>query len=250
MRFDGFAAGLNLRIIAPPGTEAPAGTLIHDSSRRRRLINITQLARGTCYRNEGALPESALQPDGRHDEPYDNDSWIVVSTTPGEERVIASIRLTPIADPLNPGTLRLQKFLQRIDPSISPMAEAAICRHLERAAADGAKCVLEAGGWFSEPDAVSAPFGVILCAWGFGEVAGGARYVALATSRNNSGAMLIKMGAYYLEHDGKPLRDIYDPYYNCPMSLLGFDSWRIHDRHRQFRDLVVSEFAQIQVVAD
>jgi hypothetical protein len=94
---------------------------------------------------------------------------------------------------------------------------------------------LEMGGWaLNEALRHSTEAArLVMGAFAFGQLIGGAVGIATATIRNHSATMLRRIGGRALVHAGTGLPVYFDPQYRCEMELLRFDSASYAIRYRR-----------------
>jgi len=227
MRFtreSGASSGRDIVLLAPPGHRSPLNHTIQDPSRHACLLAQTQRLRGRIYLEDGAIKPHQLTPDGRHVQPADAMSWHFL-VLDHEDRVKACIRYFAHSSQVSFGELNVtqairsqaQEFRNDVRDAIEAKLACASRRDVD---------YVEMGAWAISEDVrcTSEALRLVLSAFAFAELSGGALGLSCATARHHSSSILKRLGGMPLTTRGREVQPYYDSNYGCEMQLLSFDS--------------------------
>lgn len=221
---DLLAGGFNRRLLLAPSSALPSShlfqTWINDPCTHQARLSEMQRLRGEIYLEEGAIDESALDSDGRHVLPGDEQSWHILALDESG-RILGCIRSLPCCPSVRFSDLAVRE---------TPLATCEVWGHrlrlavefeLERARAMAVD-FFEIGGWAlaKQIRCTRAALHTALSAYALAQILGGGVGVALATVRNQSASILKRIGGQSL--GGSP--PYFDPRYGCHMEALTFNS--------------------------
>lgn len=225
---------ITLTVVAPSMANIPEGlNAIADQGLYGDLIDEIERFRGLIYVQDNAIPASALDEKGRHHSEYDYEAWHLVlrdrqQALWGAIRVgvhLQTVRATQLED------LQIDKFLSRLPSEVKePLVtavQAFICNSRSLY-----PTFFEPGGWAIAEDGRKGALAPVLAGsiWSLARAVGGGTGVAAATTRHQSAGILKKMGGFEIFFDGSPVPPFYDPYHDCYMELVGFDSTSLNSR--------------------
>jgi hypothetical protein len=212
-----------------------------------KLLTDMQRLRGRVYLQDGAIEDSALTPDGRHQSDCDESSWhLLALNTAG--RVLGCMRyfrpqLTRF-DALNIRRAALAK-----SRTWCPQLYTSI--RSEIAAARRARfSYIEIGGWAltEELRGTTEALRAVLATYAWAQHIGGAIGIATATERNGSRMILRRLGGRPFESEGEELPPYEDHHYRCKMELLRFDSREPNPKYSTLVDSMREQIPKIAVV--
>lgn len=217
-----------LVVLAPPQATLP-GTLENVAfapGRHRKLLNELQRLRGSVYLRDGALRESQLTSDGRHETPEDEKSWHLL-VTDDQGSVAGCIWYLEHEDRPALEELRVRECPLVHQDEWRDKLRSAVESETARAQRE-AIAYAEVGGWAVEcrTRCLSAGLLLVLGTYSLSQLVGGALVIATATVRHSSAKILRRLGGSHLEADGCAVPSYYDPRYDCEMELLRFDTRR------------------------
>jgi hypothetical protein len=242
------AAG-RLVILAPSDLPFPRSLehVIADSRRHTNLLHHLQRLRGSVYAEEGAIRQTQLTSDGRHEMADDLRAWHLL-TLDDEHRISGCIsyREHDGRPPLE--QLRAGRTPLAVEPRWKDRVRAAV--DAETARAEGENIAYaEVGGWAVAKNAHFADcLLLILGTYSLSQLVGGALVIATATVRHSSAKILSRMGGAPLVGDGVVIPRYFDPQYNCEMELLRFDTRQPGPKFVRLVDTLRSEFSKITMV--
>ncbi|HLJ97379.1 MAG TPA: hypothetical protein VKU02_29740 [Gemmataceae bacterium] len=224
-----------LRALAPAWETVPSEfrNVRSDRELHRSMLAQIQMLRGAVYRQDGAISASDLDAQGRHCQPIDDQSWHLVLQD-ADRRMLACLGLTLHPVGVQYRDLALKGVVGRMAPEIAPRFTTAIEAVIEQARKESLQFV-EAGGWALDQKhrrSYRAPLLACAC-WSTGQLIGQALAVATATKRNHSAEILRRLGGYPLGEEEPESQSFFDPYYQCEMEILGFDSRRPDPRYAE-----------------
>jgi len=119
------------------------------------------------------------------------------------------------------------------DSDLGTAYRIAVERELVRARREGLRFG-EVGGWAVDAKLRNSTesIRILLAMYGLLELLGGCLGVATATWRHQSAAILRRIGLSALESDGMELPPYFEPFYDCQMELLRFDSRHPNARYQ------------------
>ena len=182
-----------------------------------------QRFRGSIYAADGAVPSSSLTADGRHRAPGDEEAWHLISLgSKGEVR--ACLRFLEETNATGVDSL-LVRHASALDSDLGPAYRNAVENEMMRARKQGLRFG-EVGGWAVEERLrnTTESIRILLAMYGLLEILGGCVGVATATWRHSSAGILRRIGLQALEADSGELPPYFEPFYDCKMELLRFDS--------------------------
>src|ERR1019366_6402395 len=213
-------------LLAPangPGTHFP-----HNQKFAPRLhttlLSEMQGLRGRIYLADGALSGADLDSRGRHIQAADAKSWhLLIINALG--RVIGCTRLRRHSTPVLWGQLGIRQAPIAQSDEWGTRFRASIDAELDAACWAGFSYV-EVGGWAlaKEIRGTFMALKTVLATFAWSQLLGGALGVTTATERNESAAILRRLGGRPLAWDGVELPPYYDRRYRCQMEVLRFDS--------------------------
>jgi hypothetical protein len=207
-----------------------------DPSLHQRLLSDAQKLRGRVYLEDGAIQASQLSADGRHAQAADRKSWHLL-TLDDKGRVAACTRYMPHANTVS---------FSELTVSTSGMAQSEDWGRAFRSAIEAElglarkrQCsYVEMGGWVISESlrCTTEAVRMVLTAYGLAKMFGGALGISTVTTRHSSSSILRRIGGGSLLSRGAELPPYFDPYYNCEMEILRFDSERPSPRYRTWID--------------
>lgn len=219
-----------------------------DPERYSRLLSDMQRLRGTIYLKDGAIPPTALGPDGCHRQPADRSSWHILSLSP-DGRIKGTVRCLLHTNPFS---------YDRLGVSTSALARSAewgsvFRRAVERELAiaeSSSLAYFEVGGWALSEDVrcTSEALRIALSTYGLGQIFGGALGISTATTRHHSASILRKLGGRPLALGSTVLPGYFEPKYGCQMEILRFDSWAPNPRFVNYIDELRAQLAGAPVI--
>jgi hypothetical protein len=195
-----------------------------------KIFKAMQRFRGASYLADGALRPHNLTADGRHCQPVDADSWhLLVHDDYGS--LVSCARYYPIPDPQFEATAAAKTALANA-PHWRTKVRGAVEASIRRARERGANFA-ELGGWCVARSSrfTSHALRSVLCMYALGEVLGGTIGFSTATTRHSSSSILQRLGAQKADWNGECLPSYFDPFFDCDMELLQFDSLRPSPRY-------------------
>jgi hypothetical protein len=183
-----------------------------------------QRLRGNTYLNDGAIAGWQLLPDGRHEQPIDNESWHILGLD-AQGNVCGCVRYHPQPNTVSFRELGVQESALASSPWWGGLLRVAIEKELAAARLEQVGYV-EVGGWAISEDRRCSPeaLRLALATYALAQLLGGCRGITTATVRHHSSTILRKIGGRSLEVKGTELPPYYDPRYACQMEILQFDS--------------------------
>jgi hypothetical protein len=237
-------------LLAPIGV-TPRGGFRHlegAPQRRDELMADMQRLRGRIYLSDGAISRDELTVDGRHIQPFDEQSWhlLVLSANgrvQGCTRYLQHHASTPYS------RLRVRTAaLAESERWKEPMRRA-VEKELEVARLNGFSYV-EVGGWALDESLRGSADALrsVLFTYAWSQVIGGCLGLSTATHRNGSASILRRIGGRPLEWDGAEVPPYYDPHYKCEMEVLRFDSRAPSAKYQHVIDEMRSQIPMVPVV--
>jgi hypothetical protein len=225
---------VNLTIIAPSAEKIPdcLPHYIPDEGLRRKLVDEVQRFRGRIFVQDNSLPASALDAQGRHNMPYDDEAWHLL-VWDRYQNVCGAMRVGIHLQkhrPVRLEDLQISKFLAHLPTATRSLVEGAARAYLRRIRSPSP--FFEPGGWVIAENARKSTLASVLAAavWSLGRAVGGSAGLSMATMKNNSASILKKMGGFELFSRGVPLAPFFDPYHGSQMELIGFDPSYLNPR--------------------
>jgi hypothetical protein len=219
--------GATLSVVPPLAPDVADDVWRHlpGGSRHLEQIERIQKFRGGVYVRDGAIPDAALDPDGRHISPLDYQSWHAIICD-RDDHLIGCGRIALYANSTPWDEFRFAPCLARMDAALAADYRAALDACRAAAKRDGLR-LAEQGGW-----AVAEPFrahsGSILfplAGWALTQLVGPARSFGTTTTRHGASRILRRLGfAPLAGPDGRELPPYFDRYHDCAMEIMTFDS--------------------------
>ena len=216
--------------------------LRYDPRGFNRILRDLQRLRGRVYLRDGAIGREDLSADGRHESPIDPLSWHIV-TLDQRGAVVACARFHVCGPSTRYEDLGVSRSSMAKSPKWGRYLRSAVESVVRRVRATRSHFV-EAGGWALDESVrhSTEALRIVLGAFAWSELIGGATCVTTATFRNHSAEILQKIG-------GRPMRDkemelprYFDPQYDCDMQILTFETGRYAPR---FRDAVLQRTEEL-----
>lgn len=241
-----------LILLAPANEQVPScfgRTRLNFDEHRDRLREL-QRFRGQIYHDDGAIPSSLLQSDGRHEQPLDRESWHLL-TVDHNGGVSGCARYRHYENP--------PSHFQELSIRNAAIAK---CRHsgwklrgaveseLQQARERGL-AFAEVGGWAigGQRRCTSDALRIALSTFALAQLLGGCLGVTTATVRHRSSAILRRIGGRSLAADGEEFAAYFDPQYQCYMEMLRFDSNQPPEEFRTLVNRLRSHLSRATVVA-
>jgi hypothetical protein len=217
-----------LIFLAPPGTK-PSRSFhkpVRDYSRFESLKASMQKLRGRVYLDDGAITKAELSSDGRHILGADDHCWHLLSVGEDNE-VVGCMRIQQHRSGTRFDDLRISESPLSISDLWGGRLRAAVEQDLREAAASGFSYA-EVGGWaMAEKVRCTAEcLRSVLAVYAWSRLVGGALGVSTATERNGSASILRRLGGSPMRWANTEIPAYYDPYYDCRMLTLRYDSRR------------------------
>jgi len=218
-------------------------------TRHRRLLAAAQRLRGRTYLDLGALDPSQLSRDGRHVHSDDDRSWHLV-TVDETGQVAACLRYLA-----HPGDVPFSK----LTISHSSLAKSDQWGHKLRSAVEqeliearrrGASYV-EMGGWAiaQELRCTTEALRMIVTAYAFAELSGGALGITNANLESCSASILQRIGGRRLAANGEDLPFyLEDEYQSVKVEILRFDSSGPNPRYQRWMDECQAQLRDVPVI--
>ncbi len=237
-------------LLAPanePLSRFPGG-VNHSPDLHSHLLGELQRLRGRIYLADGAVQPGDLDPWERHIQTSDSKSWHLLTLgTLG--RVIGCTRFRRHSAPVawtqlgvrNAAIARSDEWGLKFRTSVD--AELAAAR---RAGFN----YVEVGGWAlsREIRATSMALKTVLATYAWSDLMGGALGITTATQRNDSAAILKRIGGRPLVCNGEELPAYFDERYQCQMEVLRFDSRELSPRYRSMLNEVREQIIMAPVI--
>lgn len=245
------SAEQRLAWLTPQHAEVPTvfNNVTVDPGWHRDLLAELQRLRGSIYFQDGALDESKLSDDGRHQTPEDERSWHLVMLD-ASGRITACVWYLLHDQSVTPECLRVQSSALARDPEWSGILSGALHRKLATLRASD-MVFIEIGGWAVAEPSRRTTEGLLLALAGFslGRLLGGAFGLTTATVRHCSSTILRRIGGAPLKVNGIMIPKYYDPEFDCEMELLGFDSRFPGPQYLGVIDALRMRLANVPVIA-
>ena len=212
------------------------------------LLSEMQRLRGRVYLAEGALAAGDLDPWERHVHAADSRSWHLL-TLGSMGRVIGCTRLRRHSSPVSWGQLSIRR---------APIAQSDEWRFKFRASIDAELAAarqagfsyIEVGGWAlaKEIRGTFMALKTVLATYAWAQLVGGALGITTATERNESAAILRRLGGRPLVWDGRELPSYYDDRYRCRMEVLRFDSREANPKYAAMLEELRQQVSRAPVI--
>lgn len=226
---------VNLTVVAPTAAHIPAWlkNVLADEEVYTDTIDDIQRFRGYVYVQDKAIPSSALDEQGRHNSEYDYYAWHIILRDRRQE-LCGAIRVGVVPYEEGgkpPDTLQILQYLARLPSERKDPMEEAVRQFLNTCHTLQPN-ICEPGAWAVAEDVRKGRLAPVLAAsiWSLLRAVGGAAGVATATTRHQSADILRKMGGFELFRNGEALPPFYDPFHNCLIEIVGFDSGYLNPR--------------------
>jgi hypothetical protein len=221
-----------LRLLPPRQARLPValGHWQTSDSEQEEILGQIQRLRGAVYVQDGAIPAHALDASGRHIQEVDDRSWHSYLVD-ARGTISGCIRVMPHAGHPRPKELHVADLCRRMEPATAVRHCAALQVFVDQARHAGLG-VVEAGGTVVHPQSRngSAALVLILACWSVSRLLGKPFALAAATVRHNAAEILLRTGGGALQDQAGELGGFFDPYYNCEMKIIAFDS-RVQTRY-------------------
>jgi hypothetical protein len=197
------------------------------------MVHEIQRFRGSIYLEDGTIPASALDAQGRHRTPLDYNSWHFVLMNQGT-RIAGCMRATLHTSSSPVSNLKLHEVISRMSDEQGKRYGAAVQSFLGEAFESSCN-VIEAGGWAVRKELRNsriAPVLALAC-WSLGRLLGNSRMIGFAGRCNHSAEILRRLGGFPLTYHGAELGAFYDEHHQCEGEFLGFDCWQVPEVYEQ-----------------
>lgn len=237
-------------LLLAPGDEpiGPlAGDVTYSQDLHSHLVGEVQRLRGRIYLADGAVTIGDLDPWERHVQNADRTSWHLL-TLGSLGRVIGCTRFRRHSTPVW-GQLAVRKAPIAQSDEWGFRFRMAVDAELATARRAGFAYV-EVGGWAlaREIRGTTMALKTVLATYAWSDLLGGALGITTATQRNDSAAILRRLGGRPLACDGEEVPAYYDDRYGCRMEVLRFDSREPNPRYRAMLDEVREQIATAAVI--
>jgi hypothetical protein len=215
-----------LGVVAPQSGKLPStfANVCPDAELHAALIDEVQRFRGRIYLADGAIPAAALDEQGRHRTPVDRESWHVILLDESAG-LCGCMRAIPHPGKGQRSELYMREAIARLGEGAGRYAGA--LKAFLANAHGVCRGVLEGGGWAvaeGSRNSTCVPI-LALASWSLAQVLGGCMGLSLAARRNQSAAILRRLGGFPLGDEQGPLPGFYDAYHRGELELLGFDCY-------------------------
>ena len=224
------------------------GGLTFSRSLHSHLLSEMQRLRGRIYLADGALAAGDLDPWERHVHAADSRSWHLL-TLGSLGRVIGCTRLRRHSIPVSWGQLGIGHTPIAQSDEWGLKFRASIDAELTAAEWAGFSYV-EVGGWAlaKEVRGTFMALKTVLATYAWSQLLGGALGITTATERNDSAAILRRLGGRPLAWDGVELPPYYDDRYRCQMEVLRFDSRETNPKYSVMLEEIREQLAKAPVI--
>ncbi len=212
------------------------------------LLSELQRLRGRIYLADGAVGIGDLDPWERHVQSLDSRSWHLLTLgTLG--RVVGCTRFRRHSVPVSWTQLAIHQAPIAHSDEWGFRFRTSVDAELAAARRAGFAYV-EVGGWAlaREIRGTTMALKTVLATYAWSEMLGGALGITTATQRNESAAILRRMGGRPLACEGVELPPYFDHRYGCKMEVLRFDSRRPNPRYQPMLDEVREHIAMAPVI--
>jgi 3-hydroxymyristoyl/3-hydroxydecanoyl-(acyl carrier protein) dehydratase len=209
----------------------------------RAIVDI-QKFRGEVYVKDKAIPETALDADGRHRVETDVSSWHIM-VCEGNGPACACVRMRIMAPTAKLADLDLHKVIARMNPENRVRYTDSV-ENVRRIAHDNKMQFAEVGGWAVANDYRETEAALIsaVSVWSLARMLGGVVCIAGATTRHHSATMLQRLGAMPLDADVGEASPFFDEYYGCDMILLRGDPTRLAQRYEKLASDIITHLRE------
>jgi hypothetical protein len=211
-------AGLSLRVIPPRAGSA----LFPTPPDYNAVLGSIQRLRGSVYLEDGALPISAVEPDGRHLSELDEMSYHL---TLWNGKVEGCLRLTPYPHSYPAENYKVFELIRRMPGVQAKIYAAAFKNCLAEWQAKGFQLGETGGLAIAGMYRMNAVSMIIpLAGWSLSRIKKRLVCIASATERNGSAEILRRLGGWRIKHEGVELPPFFDSAYGCDMEFIAFNS--------------------------
>lgn len=216
--------GYNYELLAPvndPGLRERFKARA-DDRRYERLLSELQHLRGSCYVEDGAIPVSLLDREGRFPMSRDQDSWHLLLLQ--DDQVVGCVRYLVHDLAVQYHDLVISRSQIAKDSKWQTIVQRAIQADLVSAREHRLR-YLEIGGWALAHHCrhTRAALDLLVGSFALGSLWGGCLGCCTATVRHASSSMLRRLGGQSLTYRDAVVPVYYDQAYKCEMELLRFD---------------------------
>lgn len=222
-----------LVLLAPPEARIPGGFANIESGSRQHehFLHAAQRLRAKLYREDGAIRESEISWDGRHQHPADERAWHVLSLD-GNGEVCGCSRYIAYPNTVHFSQLGVRNAALAHSAEWGMKLRGALDAEVAEARRRGLAYV-EVGGWAldSSMRRTAEAVRIALATYSLARLLGGCIGLTTATRRHCSAAILRKIGGRPPRIGNDEMPSYYDPRYECEMELLRFDSAEPNPRY-------------------
>jgi hypothetical protein len=244
------AAHGRLVLLAPPEARIPGSfDKVESGSRRHEhFLHSAQRLRAKLYHEDGAIRESEISWDGRHQHPADESAWHVLSLD-GDGEVCGCSRYIAYPNTVHFSQLGVRNVALAHSIEWAMRLRGALDSEVAEARRRGLAYV-EVGGWAldSSMRRTAEAVRIALATYSLARLLGGCLGLATATKRHCSAAILRKIGGRALRIGEDEIPPYYDPNYECEMELLRFDSAEPNPRYEPWIEDLRSYLADTLVL--
>ncbi len=238
-------------VLLAPVNETPTqfpGDLTCSPHLHSHLLSEMQRLRGRIYLADGALAAGDLDPWERHIHAADSKSWHLLALG-AMGRVIACTRLRRHSSPVSWRQLGIRQAPIAQSDEWGRKFRASIDAELAAARWAGFSYV-EVGGWAlaKEIRGTFMALKTVLATYAWSQLVGGALGITTATNRNESAAILRRLGGRPLAWDGEELPPYYDDRYRCRMEVLRFDSREANPKYAAMLEEIREQISRAPVI--
>lgn len=220
----------------------------YSSNLHSHLLSEMQRLRGRIYLADGALAPADLDPWERHIQAADAKSWHLL-TLGSMGRVIGCTRLRRHSSSVSWAQLGIGQAPIAQSGEWGLKFRASIDAELTAARWAGFSYV-EVGGWAlaKEVRGTFMALKTVLATYAWSRLMGGALGITTATERNESAAILRRLGGRPLVWAGVELPPYYDDRYRCKMEVLRFDSREANPKYASMLEDLREQVSQAPVI--
>lgn len=214
---------MNLTLVAP--LEGPEMNdwpfTFKETSNYEAIIVELQRFRGRIYRQDNAIPASALDSTGRFYNHIDYRSWHIIARNQGGE-MSGVLRLNLHKSNTAVEELHLYEVLERMNPDNKKLYYDSLQEFIYKTAGNH-PFICEPGGWAVDITRCESTTGLCLAAsaWALQQLVGGWPAIASATVKHKAAELLKLMGGIHALND-PTLSRFYDPYYRSDLEIIFF----------------------------
>ncbi len=237
-------------VLAPPQAQIPGffARVETGSHQHERLLLGAQRLRAKVYVQDGAIRESQVSRDGRHQHPADECAWHVLLLDRNGE-VCGCSRYTAHQHTIRFSQLGIRTAALAHSTEWGMNLRSASDSECAEARRQGLANV-EVGGWARDCSRRRSAEAVriALATYSLARVLGGCIGITTATTRHCSAAILRKIGGRRLQIDKIEIPPYYDPQYECEMEVLRFHSQEPNPRFEPWIEDLRSHLSAALVV--